>query len=257
MKDYFPHDYNARNDLKLQNLVMNFGQEGKGIYWDLIEMLYENGGYIMHVQCKCIAHAMHVEISALTDIIKTTNLFNFDDEKFWSESVLRRLKNLIDLKKKRQSAAQIKWKNAHALQASMQCNAIKVKESKVNKSKVNKEIHSLVISKKNDDMDYDFYLNLWNDVLVNKLNPITKLSTSRINKIKARLNTDSEFKKHFEIVINKILNNNFLLGDNKNNWKVSFDWIIENDKNYLKILEGNYDNKKLNITSEDFNNVFA
>jgi len=29
----------------------------------------------------------------------------------------------------------------------------------------------------------------------------------------------------------------FLTGDG---WKVSFDWLIENDTNYLKTLEGNY-----------------
>jgi hypothetical protein len=35
----------------------------------------------------------------------------------------------------------------------------------------------------------------------------------------------------------------FLRGDNKRGWKASFDWIFENQKNWVKIIEGTYDNK--------------
>ena len=37
---YFQHDYNARNDPKLQALIVEMGVAGIGIYWCLVEMLF-------------------------------------------------------------------------------------------------------------------------------------------------------------------------------------------------------------------------
>ena len=37
----------------------------------------------------------------------------------------------------------------------------------------------------------------------------------------------------------------FLRGDNKNGWRASFDWLFENGKNWVKVYEGNYNNKQL------------
>ena len=35
----------------------------------------------------------------------------------------------------------------------------------------------------------------------------------------------------------------FLKGDNDRGWKASFDWIFENNKNWVKVFEGNYGDK--------------
>jgi hypothetical protein len=42
---YFPHDYNARNDEKLQVLMIDTGAEGYGIYWGLVEVLHEESSH--------------------------------------------------------------------------------------------------------------------------------------------------------------------------------------------------------------------
>jgi hypothetical protein len=39
---YFSHDYNARNDEKILELRSNFGAEGYGVFWMLIETMAEN-----------------------------------------------------------------------------------------------------------------------------------------------------------------------------------------------------------------------
>lgn len=38
---YFPHDYNARNDMKIQALISEHGALGYGVYWIIIEILHE------------------------------------------------------------------------------------------------------------------------------------------------------------------------------------------------------------------------
>ena len=64
MKDsyYFQHDYNARNDPKLQDVLIELGVEGIGIYWCIIEQLYEQGG-----RCRCVtAKALHLHCMWIT-----------------------------------------------------------------------------------------------------------------------------------------------------------------------------------------------
>ena len=43
---YITHDFGARNDPKLMDLQMEMGGQGLGIFWCLVEMLWENGGTI-------------------------------------------------------------------------------------------------------------------------------------------------------------------------------------------------------------------
>ena len=64
MKDtfYFQHDYNARNDPKLQDVLIDLGVEGIGVFWCIIEQLYEQGGKLPLRSCKkyciCIARGL-------------------------------------------------------------------------------------------------------------------------------------------------------------------------------------------------------
>lgn len=92
--------------------------------------------------------------------------------------------------------------------------------------------------------------NDWNELAdrtaISKVNAITK---SRKNKIKKRLQ-ESEF--NFEKILKEISETPFLQGNNNRGWKVSFDWIIKNDDNYIKIIEGNYKNKSKNGGADFF-----
>jgi hypothetical protein len=38
---YFSHDYNARNDEKIIKLIQKEGWEAYGIYWAVVEKIYE------------------------------------------------------------------------------------------------------------------------------------------------------------------------------------------------------------------------
>ncbi|MCP4372978.1 MAG: DUF4373 domain-containing protein [Deltaproteobacteria bacterium] len=45
-KNFFSHDVNASHDPKLIALIADYGMEGYGFYWIMIEMLHDQGGYI-------------------------------------------------------------------------------------------------------------------------------------------------------------------------------------------------------------------
>lgn len=83
------------------------------------------------------------------------------------------------------------------------------------------------------------YMNLWN-ILANEkgLSVVKKINETRRKKIKIRCN-DIDFD--FLAILDKVREaNDFLL---LGNW-FTFDWILENDSNYVTILEGKYDKVK-------------
>ena len=47
----------------------------------------------------------------------------------------------------------------------------------------------------------------------------------------------------------------FLTGDNDRGWVAKFDWLMANDTNIVKVLEGNYKNSKVK-SSNPFKDIF-
>ncbi len=138
MKDtyYFPHDYHARNDPKLEEMFLKMSCEGRGIYWTLIEMLYENKGYLPYDKLDYYANALRTQSERIATILNDFGLFKNDGRVFWSESCLRRLKDLEEKREKARQSSFKRWhKNANAIGSECERNAIK--ESKVKESKVN------------------------------------------------------------------------------------------------------------------------
>ena len=79
----------------------------------------------------------------------------------------------------------------------------------------------------------------WND-LCNTYPNIPKINTisnTRRNKLKSRY-TEPDFK-NFEKIVKAVGEQKFLHGSN-GKWRISFDWIIANDTNYVKVLERRY-----------------
>jgi len=79
----------------------------------------------------------------------------------------------------------------------------------------------------------------WNKTSLPKILTISK---NRKDKIRVRL-TNGHFRANWKAAIDKMSQSSFCTGHNKNNWKATIDWFIDNDNNYLKALEGKYDDK--------------
>ena len=102
---YFKHDFNSRNDTKLVNLQMKYGYEGIGIYWSLVEIIYENGGY-MELNYDLISFNMRASKEILKYLIEDSNLFIVEGEIFTNQ----RIKEDINLYQKRVEDG-AKWAN--------------------------------------------------------------------------------------------------------------------------------------------------
>lgn len=72
---------------------------------------------------------------------------------------------------------------------------------------------------------------------------VFKLSNARKQKIQIRLE-EMKFDENVLIsVFQKMESSKFCRGDNKNGWKASFDWLFGNSTNWVKMIEGNYDER--------------
>jgi hypothetical protein len=134
---YFSHDYNARTDEKIKLLIRKHGLRGYGIFWAIIEDLYNNAN-ALRLDCEGIAFELREDIETIKSVIQDFDLFQIKDNYFGSLSVQERLNKRLSKSAKARETALLRWNksegNANAMQTHSEGNAIK--ESKVKEKKV-------------------------------------------------------------------------------------------------------------------------
>ena len=123
----------------------------------------------------------------------------------------------------------------------------KVKKSKVKKSKVkNKKIYVGPSDQPEEEVvekvPFDEIKNLFNE-LCPSYSKVISITEKRKPHIRARWEQFKGNMQIFETAFTKIEESEFCKGNNDRRWRASFDWLIANDTNIVKVLEGKYDNK--------------
>ncbi len=139
MKDYFSHDYNARNDKKLVKVGMKHGMSGIGVFWCIAEMLYEEGGELDISECDRIAYELRVEKDLVLSIVKDFELFKIAHDIFYSETISHRIFMRNSRSEKARDSASTRWGkdvDANAYGAHSDGIAKKGKEKKGKKIKI-------------------------------------------------------------------------------------------------------------------------
>ena len=98
------------------------------------------------------------------------------------------------------------------------------------------------LDKDKDKPPYKKIKNTYNKIC-KSLPSIRKLSRRRKEHINARWREEKNIEV-FKTVFEKAEKSSFMTGNNNRNWTADFDWIIKNDNNFNKILEGKYDDKE-------------
>ena len=81
---YFSHDYNSRNDEKIKFLIRKHGITGYGLFWAIIEDLYNNAN-ALRTDYDCIAHDLKVDCELVKSVIEDFNLFEINGDIFSSK----------------------------------------------------------------------------------------------------------------------------------------------------------------------------
>ena len=130
---YFSHDYNTRSDIKIKKLIVKHGYEGYGIFWALIEDLYQNAN-AMPLDYDCIAYDMRTGSDIIRSIINDFDLFEVEGSIFGSLSVQRRLDQRNEKSRIARQSAMKRWgDDANALRPVCDSNAIKERKGKEKK----------------------------------------------------------------------------------------------------------------------------
>ncbi len=207
---YFPHDYNARTDPKIKKLIRKHGFTGYGIYWAIVEDLYDNAN-ALPTDYETIAYDFRTDENTIKSIISDFKLFVVEGEEFGSLSIQKRLKERDEKSSKARESARKRWdklkEDANALPTQSDPNAIKEskgKERKVKESK-GKEItvYSREVNECFDNCLNHFPIHLhpkdyrpWVDT-IEKLNRIDNIPFNVIEDVVRKTRNDEFWSAHF------------------------------------------------------------
>lgn len=240
---YFSHDSNALTDTKILNMRADYGLEGYGLYWVIIEMMRNEEDYKLFFNkntYRAIRTLTNTSIDIekfIKDCLEDYKLFEQEGEKFYSKSLLRRMQEKDRKSAVAKEKARKRW-NSNAENMQQQCSSNtnkekeskeKEKENKGNKNKI-KEIEEKRIRIK----------DIYNANCPN-LPQVQKLTEKRNKAIDNFLKEFTE--EQFEKICQIANNSDFLIGKNDKGWKADFDFLMRIDK-ATNISEGKYSNNK-------------
>ena len=116
--EWFRHDCNAHDDLKIRKLLRNYGECAYGAYWLIVELLYNEGG---SASADEISDTFELMSSPnMKQILADSGLFQISDEGAWSSNrVYEELAYQEESRKKRVEAGRLgglaKASNAKAM----------------------------------------------------------------------------------------------------------------------------------------------
>lgn len=108
--EYFSHDYNSRNDRKMVAFIKKHKAKGLGVYWTIIEMLHEEGGYLPldEITFTSIGSPLGCTASYVQCIVKDGindfQLFKGEGERFTADRVLKNLNKRKEIREIRSKA---------------------------------------------------------------------------------------------------------------------------------------------------------
>ncbi len=95
---YFSHDYNARSDIKIKRLIVKHGYEGYGLYWALIEDLYQNAN-ALPLDYDCIAYHFRTSSDMIHSIVNDFDLFEVGEITFGISGTVKGTINTLQKQK--------------------------------------------------------------------------------------------------------------------------------------------------------------
>ncbi len=197
-KTYFNHDSNSRNDIRIIKLRAKLSYEGYGIFWALLELLFNEENKLCISDYETLAFGLQCDPKILKQVIEDFELFVIEDNCFYSKRLHRHIEDINNKSTKAKESINKRWNNTNVLRPKYDSNTSRV-EVKVNKS-ISKRIECFknnVNSLKDfSDKDKNDFIEYWSE-LTNEENPKMKWELSNTFNIEYRLKrwVASDFNK--------------------------------------------------------------
>ena len=258
--EYFSHDADMRNDVKVKALRRRFSHKGYAVWCFMLEVLTDSDFFEVsfdEVSQELLAADFDIAPEELREIVeycqKIGLLQSTQDGKVFSEAHQRRFSGLLTKRERdrkrlarlaqeeKQAETEVIATEKPVLNSSRPDNShSKVKENRV---KENREKETKI-----EKYPYQDIIAVWNSVCLS-LPKVLKVTEARKQKMKCRfqefgVKTD-ELKDFTMRLFQRVQASDFLTGrsTDKMGWVANFDWVFENEKNWVKVSEGNYDNR--------------
>ena len=215
---YFLHDSNAFNDEKITELYINFGYEGLGLFYTILEKL---AGQEKPVKTLVLKKQLNVgkKLEKCWKFMETIDIISSNNGETFNKQLLN-FSEKYKIKKEKNAKRISEWRENQSdtkdvTHYEQPCNTTKVKLSKVNESKdINKidfEIVWNLYDKKKGDRDK---LKIkWDKLSFS----IQQLIIEHIPKYKKE-QPEKQFRKNFETYLNnKSYNDEIIQNNGKNN----------------------------------------
>ena len=252
--DYFPHYVKSGRTIFI--LESKFGNDGYAFWFKLLEILGESEGH--YYDCSIsnnweyLLAKTRCDENTANEIIETLISLGKIDGELWNEKRIVWCKNFVDNLSFAYNKRHVKLPSAPSfLPENYSSDAVSVEktisESEFSERKADKEKERKEKERKEEKIyPYQDIINLWSKKCGDKLSRVVKLTESRKRKIRSRLDefgSQEEWMSTIEVLFDKVAASDFLCGESDKGWRASFDWIFENEKNWVKVIEGNYDNR--------------
>ena len=250
--DYFPHFVKGGRTIFI--LEDRFGNDGYAFWFKVLEILGEAEGHFYDCSngsnwAFLLAKTHLTEEEANNIISVLIDLGKIDAELWAAKRILwveNFVKNLSEVYRTRHTDLPLKpcFEPKKPVKEEVISEKTEVQEG-FSAGKHAKEKESKGEERKEKKYPYQGICDLWNSICVS-LPKIAKLTEARKQKIRSRLDEfgcqPEEWLTTAETLFRRVQASDFLTG-RKTDWKASFDWVFDNGKNWVKVTEGNYDNK--------------
>jgi len=146
-KTYLQHQSNSFTDIKIIKMRSKLGIESYGIFWALLELLFNEENKLCVDDYSVLAFSLQCDADKLKSVIEDFDLFVIEDGCFYSKRLNDHIDTINNKSAKAKESASKRWNNANAKRTQSDSNASKVEYSKEDKSKV----------KKNNKRGVDYY----------------------------------------------------------------------------------------------------
>lgn len=250
---YFSHDVDMRNDLKIRGLRRKFGNDGYAVWCYLLEVLTDTEELCVNFKemADLLSADFDVEREVLTAIVgycKQVGLLQSEGDVIFSARHRERIDEVLDNAREKsergRKAVMARWNKTSSSNTSEIPSDTDVIQPNTNKSK-GKETKGEETKEKRVEYPCDGVVRLWNEICTS-LPKVMRLSDARREKVKARLKEwggdKDKMLDNARALFLRIERSDFLTG-RSGKWKgASFDWIFDSRNNWIKVMEGNYDN---------------
>jgi len=144
-KTYLQHQSNSFTDIKIIKMRSKLGIESYGIFWALLELLFNEENKLCIDDYSVLAFSLQCDADKLKSVIEDFDLFIIEDGCFYSKRLNEHIDTINSKSIKAKENASKRWKNANAMPSHSEPNASIVyksieEKSIKDKSKVNKRI---------------------------------------------------------------------------------------------------------------------